>query len=173
MLHHLHYREFTLNHVGKLVNHDDTIPEAKLEKFVSDTDKAWKKRSKKNRKAVKQQPPPPQYHLNEKSHKSDDESSGTKTSFLKSLFSFSSTKSNSSAFDISEIGYTSEAKLFRNGKFIVGSYESTPPYKAVFKLPGEKKRYGERFVDEIGYDKEKISFHDKSELDISFLLYNM
>ena len=44
MLHHDKYRAFTMHYVGRLVNHDDTIPENDLKIHVTDTAVAWKQR---------------------------------------------------------------------------------------------------------------------------------
>lgn len=42
MLHPKAYRDFTLKFLGRVMNHDDTIPEVKLRDYRSDTNAAWK-----------------------------------------------------------------------------------------------------------------------------------
>ncbi|KAI8335178.1 hypothetical protein BC941DRAFT_326067, partial [Chlamydoabsidia padenii] len=37
------YRQFTLQFLKRVINHDDTIPETSLKKFASDTNRAWLK----------------------------------------------------------------------------------------------------------------------------------
>jgi hypothetical protein len=185
MLSHAYYRSFTMNYVGRMVNHDDTIPEAKLDRYVRDTDLAWKKRNAKRREAMAP-PLPPQYASKEELHKPEvltlpiggKTKSAGKGKFLKSLFSSSSTTDTTgkspatSRFDViyktpslspsvaPANGYQTETKLF-NGKYIQGSYTSSPPYKAIFESPKEED--SNRVVDEIGYDQDQISFHDKSK----------
>lgn len=63
MLHPFAYRQFCLHYVNRVINHDDTIPETKLENYVEDTDKAWKKRNDKRKEAEEElrnwKPPQP------------------------------------------------------------------------------------------------------------------
>lgn len=53
MLHHYEYVRLCRDKLGWIVNHDDRIPEAKLEKYVVDTETAWKARNKKRVEAEK------------------------------------------------------------------------------------------------------------------------
>ncbi|CAO3615681.1 unnamed protein product [Mucor hiemalis] len=54
MLHHKKYRLFCFEYIGKLINHDENIPETELEAFVVKTDQAWKKRNRNRRVAVEE-----------------------------------------------------------------------------------------------------------------------
>lgn len=54
MLHHKKYLLFCFEYIGKLINHDDNIPETELEAFVVKTDQAWKARNKNRRVAVEE-----------------------------------------------------------------------------------------------------------------------
>lgn len=35
------YRAFCLKHTGKVINHDDSIPDSKLEDYAKQTNRAW------------------------------------------------------------------------------------------------------------------------------------
>jgi hypothetical protein len=185
MLSHVHYRKFTRNFVGKLVNHDDTIPEAKLDMYVKDTDLAWKKRNEKRREAMA---PAPSSILSSPSQTekpktteflrpviiTDKKFSGIKGRLLKSFFSSSSSKSSNTTQKASAApsnligtspknGYQNATNIFQ-GFYVEGSYKSSPPYKVAFESSNEEDEKIVRTVGETGYDKEKVSFHDRSEL---------
>lgn len=187
MLHHTHYRGFTTNFVGKMVNHDDTIPEAQLEKFVKDTNSAWKKRSQRQREAIT--PPAPPVYVKEEPPAAKPEvpitpieakrKSSSKFRMFKSFFSSSNKNSSSNIQQKASVlstsralipsllpksGYQTERALFKY-QYSEGSYKSTPPYNAVFEetRSDEENEGAASDLDEVGYDKENISFHDKSK----------
>lgn len=86
-----------------MVNHDDTIPEKKLDKF--ETDLAWQECNQKAKEDMKSLPPPPPYEetegdeqqSNKKSSTDEKRKSGSKIkSILKSLFWTSSSSKKKS-----------------------------------------------------------------------------
>jgi hypothetical protein len=56
MLHHNKYRNFCISFVGRIINHDDTIPEEDLATSIVKTDLAWKANNRSIQNAKKKMP---------------------------------------------------------------------------------------------------------------------
>jgi hypothetical protein len=128
--------------MGKIVNHDDTIPEAQLKKHVERTGQAWEELVRtRNEAYVESQ------KLNEK---------------LKRVFV---PRSNRNVYIDGRL-CNNEEKAFQ-GSYNSGSYESSPEYDPTHHHKKNKNKVIEP-NSEDEYDDEKTSFHDKSK----FIVYD-
>lgn len=144
MLHHKSYRTFCVVRLGRLINHDDTIPEEEINQYVQKTNIAWRKRNAKQ--------------AEESLNKEEKKKSNLKGKLQSILGNKRFGKS-----------YRSEVDLFK-GAFSTGRYTSSPPYQPQLdtKVEGSELSKDDKIVstkvDEgIQYDTGRISFHDKSE----------
>ncbi|KAL9555734.1 hypothetical protein MBANPS3_002231 [Mucor bainieri] len=135
MLFPTNYRKFTVKFAGKFLNHDDTIPESRLDQYIKDTDAAWKLRIENkeqgNATTAKNtsEPVPMPKRANSITVK------------LKTLFKKS--ESTNEAF---------------KGHYNAGTYQSSPAYK-----PNHDDTQSIRNDTDV-YDVENTSFHDKRDI---------
>lgn len=142
------YRKFTVKFVGKFLNHDDTIPESRLDQYIKDTDKAWKFRLESRAQG------------NEAAAKDTSESvsmpkrTNSITVKLKTLFKKGEPAAEqSSTFDL---------KAFK-GRYNAGTYQPSPAYKPTNDDAQSIKE------DVDVYDVENTSFHDKRTMQGIFM----
>lgn len=139
------YRKFTVKFLRKFLNHDDTIPESQLQKYVENTDHAWKSHTEKKQEeatAIQNAPTAPAPKI-EKSIKIK----------LKSIFK----KKNLLLVRSDGRALIGEEKEFR-GYYNAGTYQASPAYN-----PTGNNEHIEEDVDT--YDVENTSFHDKRKTD--------
>lgn len=194
MLHHENYREFCHKHFHKLINHDDTIPEAKLKEYVEKTDLAWKERSVSlaastvpslsNPTDPIESPVP---HINKQVAIIKEKSSIKKK--IKNLLSLKKDTIITQPATFVVVDIRSVVKKYVDEKSVFGldykqgSYTQSRPYRprlsglsrdnsrdTIKEEPQEVKSsaYGE---EELSYEKEKISFHDRSKTIIIITNY--
>lgn len=153
MLHHKSYRTFSVVRIGRLINHDDTIPEAELNEYVQETNVAWRKRNESRLSS----------NLAEESSNNNEEKrkSNLKGKLQSILGNKKFGKSN---------GYRTEVDMFK-GAFSTGRYTSSPPYQPQLDKKVEGSEYSKTdntVSTKIGeltqYDTEKISFHDRRDV---------
>lgn len=139
------YRKFTVKFLRRFLNHDDTIPEAQLQKYVENTDHAWKSHAKKkqDKNSAVQNAPTPSTPKTEKSLKMK----------LKSIFK----KKNFLPVHPDGRALIDEEKEFK-GYYNAGTYQASPPYD-----PTGNSEHIEEELDT--YDVENTSFHDKRKID--------
>lgn len=156
MLHANSYRSFCSRFIGRLINHDDNIPEKSLERYVKTTGLAWNAHNEKRKAAftapISETTSGPEIKI------------GFKSKYLSVLFSIG--KNSKSSNRTSKNGFVSEKKLFK-GKYEPGTYKSSPTYTP--NLSNSPSKEEKTFTDEEGnvnsdYDEVKISFHDKSNV---------
>ncbi|CAO3643631.1 unnamed protein product [Mucor fragilis] len=137
------YRKFTVKFVGKFLNHDDTIPESRLDQYIKDTDKAWKfrleSRAQGSEAAAKNTSEPV----------SMPKRTNSITVKLKTLF-----KKGEPATDQSS---PSDLKAFK-GRYNAGTYQPSPAYKPTNDDAQSIKE------DVDVYNVENTSFHDKRDI---------
>ncbi|KAF1803770.1 hypothetical protein FB192DRAFT_1369666 [Mucor lusitanicus] len=138
------YRKFTAKFVGKFLNHDDTIPETRLNQYIKDTDSAWKfrldSRSLGDQAAAK----------NASDSLSLPKRTNSITAKLKTLL-----KKSESAIEPS---LPSDMKEAFKGRYNPGTYQSPPAYK-----PTQDDTQSIKEGIDV-YDVENISFHDKRDI---------
>ncbi|KAG2236543.1 hypothetical protein INT48_000843 [Thamnidium elegans] len=166
MLHHGNYSMFCSRFTGKIINHDDTIPEKELESYVKKTDMAWHDRNERRKMAHSTDVAPVSKPVMQKS--------GIKNK-LKLILSTSRSKTDISPENIRnqlahKNKYIDEKALFGD-RYTVGTYRTTPPYKrsATVSTGSEKSDVNINIAD---YDTEKISFHDKRDIQEFITLKN-
>lgn len=190
MLHHENYRNFCQKHFSRLINHDDTIPEEKLKEYVEKTDLAWKERSKRHELVTPSKIP--EYSklptLSIVNPVIVEEKPGIKTKF-KHLLSLKKKKTIGPSTSFAIMGArpvkATIIEKVNDNMFGVdyqpGSYTSSHPYKSRLSgLPSPNVQEGEKEGsqkdencdkenEELSYEKEKISFHDRSKTGLAYL----
>jgi hypothetical protein len=139
------YRKFTVKFLRRFLNHDDTIPEAQLQKYVENTDHAWKSHAKKRqgKNSAVQNAPTPSTLKTEKSLKMK----------FRSIFK----KKNFVPVHPDGRALIDEEKEFK-GYYNAGTYQPSPAYD-----PTGNNEHIEEELDT--YDVENTSFHDKRKID--------
>ncbi|KAI9253051.1 hypothetical protein EDC94DRAFT_268230 [Helicostylum pulchrum] len=160
MLHHRNYHTTCVKLIGKMINHDDTIPEDDLASYVKITDMAWEDRNKRL-KAARKPPPLPSHGITSIEEENKENKEIKKTGFINKIKSLVSKTDGSGAEPrnrpIPKKQISNES--FISGiKYIKGSYKCPPQYTHNL----------ETSVVEInknsGYEAEKASFHDKGAI---------
>lgn len=145
------YRKFTAKFVGKFLNHDDTIPETRLNQYIKDTDSAWKfrldSRSLGDQAAAK----------NASDSLSLPKRTNSITAKLKTLL-----KKSESAIEPS---LPSDMKEAFKGRYNPGTYQSPPAYK-----PTQDDTQSIKEGIDV-YDVENISFHDKRMMQVVIVVW--
>ncbi|GAA5796751.1 hypothetical protein HPULCUR_002126 [Helicostylum pulchrum] len=173
MLHHGNYSMFCSGFIGNIINHDDTIPEKELKNYVKKTDMAWHARNEKRKMAnstyVTPVTPVAKPVVTEEKRKSSIKKK------LKLILSTSRSKTDISPENIHNKStrknkYVDEKSLFGD-RYTVGTYRTTPSYKrsATVSTGSEKNDADINIAD---YDTEKISFHDKRDVQEFITLKN-
>lgn len=184
----------------RIINHDDTISEDRLEEYVKETDLAWKNRNEKRIEAEIERKAyvPPPLPLDDEPEVTfasvvATESSEKKSGFrgrIKSLLSKKTKKKSipkplfasyvppvsPAVPPLPSNGYRSLEYMFASYNYNNGDYENSPEEEsddnasAAFK--SSKASIQEKAVtDDAIYDKEKVSFHDKSKGSIWASIY--
>ncbi|KAI8056414.1 hypothetical protein BDF21DRAFT_162713 [Thamnidium elegans] len=188
MLHASNYRRFCNQFFSRLINHDDTIPEDNLKSHVEKTDLAWKQRD--TRRMISQLPalpPSPTPSIIESSEKKKGKSIkkkiGALLSFKKKGYPSPSPLpviSNPSV-DVAPVGVTAkdiycDEKLLFGKSFVAGTYKEVPSHQPISEDPSEnlKEETDELSENQVNqqqddyedliYDKDNISFHDKRDI---------
>lgn len=169
MLHHENYSAFCSGFIGKIINHDDTIPEKELENYVKKTDMAWQARNEKRVMAsstyISPVAPVAKPVVTEEKRESSLKIK------LKLILSTSRSKSDISPENIHNLSthknkYVDEKSLFGD-KYTVGTYRTTPPYKRSASVSNGSEK-NDANINIADYDTEKISFHDKSKVYLNY-----
>ncbi|KAI8056412.1 hypothetical protein BDF21DRAFT_162517 [Thamnidium elegans] len=143
--------------IGKMINHDDAIPEDDLASYVKITDMAWEARNKRLKEARK--PPPLPLHgptSIEEENKANKETK--KIGFRNKIKSFigktdgSEAKPRNRPIPKSRV---SDEPFMSGPRYIKGSYECPPQYTL-----NEETSVVE-INNDSNYEPEKASFHDK------------
>lgn len=166
MLHHKNYHSVCVKLIGKMINHDDTIPEDDLASYVKITDMVWEARNKRL-KAARKPPPLPLHGTTFIEEENRENKDMKKTGFINKIKSFVAKTDGSEAEPrnrpISKKQISDENLIF-GIKYVKGSYECPPQYI----------RNAETLVVEINsnfdYEPEKASFHDKGNCIYTYLL---
>lgn len=158
MLHHTNYHTMCLELIGKMINHDDTIPEDDLANYVEKTDKAWEARNKKL-KAARIPPPLPIHGLTPiKEEQKKENKDVKKAGFRNKIKAFVSktggleTKPQNRPIPKKRV---SDESLIFNGKYVKGDYECPPQYTQNVETSLVE------INSDSSYEPEKVSFHDK------------
>lgn len=154
MLHHKSYKNFCISRIGRMINHDDTIPEAELNEYVQKTNIAWRSRNESRL---------PSDSIASTSNPAGKEE--RKKYNLKGKFQSLLTNKKSHT----KSGYLTEMEIFK-GAFSTGRYTSSPSYQPQFEAKVDIKAsvtndnvITKKVGEVIQYDTEKVSFHDKSK----------
>ncbi|KAG1110479.1 hypothetical protein G6F42_015321 [Rhizopus arrhizus] len=137
------YRKFTSKFLGKFLNHDDTIPESRLDQYIKDTDYAWKSRLENRGQGAENttkntsEPVPMPKRTNRVTIK------------LKNLFKKADSDTAQSL--------SSDMKTFK-GRYNAGTYQPSPAYK-----PTDNDNQSVKQDTDV-YDVENTSFHDKRDI---------
>ncbi|GAA5815491.1 hypothetical protein MFLAVUS_009003 [Mucor flavus] len=163
MLHYGNYNTFCSGFIGKIINHDDTIPEKELENYVKKTDMAWQARNEKREMASSTHISPVAPVV--KPVVTEEKRESSFKIKLKLILSASKSKTDISPENIHNQStrknkYVDEKSLFGD-KYTVGTYRTTPPYKRTASVSNGSEK-NDADINIADYDTEKISFHDKS-----------
>jgi len=145
------YRKFTSKFLGKFLNHDDTIPESRLDQYIKDTDYAWKSRLENRGQGAENttkntsEPVPMPKRTNRVTIK------------LKNLFKKADSDTAQSL--------SSDMKTFK-GRYNAGTYQPSPAYK-----PTDNDNQSVKQDTDV-YDVENTSFHDKRTTHLIIAVLN-